>query len=249
MFTEGLDKNALRWVREVSFLSLFSVLCFYFVKFVFCNEMFCFSDLGFFFFSVNDNQKEVPFSRSGFRPRIDPISGIKSGNSRGFGLPPPAKFRSGHLPSNAMPLSSSLRGEIDDSGSNSGDDGSTGSEDEGGYLGRYSLDSSPSEIRVSNGTSTTAQRYGNGSLTQRRPRYASDYTYSEVSSSRETLVGRPRDSVVKKNGNVRQSGFTDDDEELSDSASCSEFSTTQVGDSVNGPLLSRMNVQCAAQKV
>ncbi|KAI9106858.1 hypothetical protein K1719_022386 [Acacia pycnantha] len=211
MFTEGLDKNALRWVRE----------------------------------------KEVPFSSSGLRSRIDPITGLKSGSSRGFGLPPPTKFRSGHL-SNAIPVST-----IPSEGSDSGND--TDSEDET-YSGRYSMDSSPSDLRgkVPNGTT---QRCGN--LTQRRPRYASDYTYSEVSSSRETLVGRPgvvRDPLRRSNGNVRESGFTED--ESSDSAASSEFSTTQV-DSVGGSLQrtkayvsegyassvpSRMYGQCATEK-
>ncbi|XP_054798658.1 LOW QUALITY PROTEIN: uncharacterized protein LOC129303394 [Prosopis cineraria] len=215
MFTQGLDKNALRWVRE----------------------------------------KEVPLSSSSLRSRIDPVTGLKNGSSRGFGLPPPAKFRSGHL-SNAIPVSTTP-GEINDSGSNSGND--TDSEDES-YSGRYSLDSSPSDLRdkVPNGTT---QRHGN--LTQRRPGYASDYTYSEVSSSRETLVGRPgvmRDPLGRVNGNVRESGLTDD--ESSDSAAGSEFSTTQVG-SVSGSLQrtktyvsegydssvpSRMHAECAAEK-
>lgn len=154
---------------------------------------------------------------------------MKSGSSRGFGLPPPAKFRSGHLPPNAIPLSS-IPIEMDDSGSNTGNDGNTDSEDDT-YGGRYSLDSSPSDLR-NRVPSGTAQRYGN--LTQRRPRYASDYSYSEVSSSMETLVARPefmRDSLVRENGNVRQSGITED--YSSDSAASSEFSTTQVGN-VNG---------------
>ncbi|KAG5052607.1 hypothetical protein HKD37_02G005259 [Glycine soja] len=217
MFTEGLDRNALRWVRE----------------------------------------KEVPFSNTALRSRNDPISGMKSGAGRGFGLPPPAKFRSGHLPANAIPVSTVMPGETGDSGSNSDNDDSIESEEEV-YGGRYSLDSSPQDRRVPpNGA---ARRYGN--LT--RPRYASDYTYSEVSSSRETLVGKPgtvRDPLMRGAANVRQSGFTEDDS--SDSAASSEFSTTQVGGSINGALPrgrtylsegyassvpSRMNVKSTAEK-
>ncbi|KAG4954837.1 hypothetical protein JHK87_040431 [Glycine soja] len=216
MFTEGLDRNALRWVRE----------------------------------------KEVPFSNTALRSRNDPISGMKSGAGRGFGLPPPSKFRSGHLPANAIPVSTVMLGETGDSGSNSDNDDSIESEEEV-YGGRYSLDSSPQDRRVPNGA---ARRYGN--LTG--PRYASDYTYSEVSSSRETLVGRPgtvRDPLMRGATNVRQSGFTEDDS--SDSAASSEFSTTQVGGSINGALPrgrtylsegyassvpSRMNVKSAAEK-
>ncbi|KAK7301122.1 hypothetical protein RJT34_11983 [Clitoria ternatea] len=208
MFTEGLDKNALRWVRE----------------------------------------KEVPISNTALRSRNDPMSGMKSGVGRGFGLPPPAKFRSGHLPASSIPISAG-----DASISNSDNDASIDSEEEA-YGGRYSLDSSPQDHRVTNGG---ARRFGN--LTQRVPRYASDYTYSEVSSSRETLVGRPGGTRVIPN--VRQSGFTEDDS--SDSAASSEFSTTQVGGSINGNLPrsrayvsegyassvpSRLNVQRAAEK-
>ena len=168
------------------------------------------------------DQKEVPISNSTVGSRIDPVRGIKSGSSRGFRLPPPAKFRSGHLPVNAT------SGEVDDSASNSDNDGSSDSEV---YGGRYSLDSSPQDNRIPNGG---AQRYGN--LTYRGPGYgsASDYTYSEVSSSRETVFGRPgvvRDPLVGRAGNVKQKGFTED--ESSDSAASSEFSTTHGG-SVNG---------------
>ncbi|GAU34404.1 hypothetical protein TSUD_217440 [Trifolium subterraneum] len=109
MFTEGLDPNALRWVKE----------------------------------------KEVPFSNPAMRSRNDLINGMKSGSGRGFGLPPPSKFRSGHLPANAV--------ETFDSGSNTDMDASVDSEEE-----------------------------------MPRPRYASDYAFSDVSSSRETLAGRQR---------------------------------------------------------
>lgn len=196
------------------------------------------------------------------RSRNDPIIGLKSGGgSRGFGLPPPAKFRSGHLPANAIPVSTVIPPETGDSGSNTDIDASVDSDEEV-YGGRYSLDSSPQDQRIPNGA---AGRYGN--LTQRRPRYGSDYSYSEVSSSRETLVGRPgvvRDPVMRGPASVRQSGFTEDDS--SDSAASSEFSTTQVGGSINGtlprsraymsegyassvPSRTRMNVQRAAEKV
>ncbi|XP_019455624.1 PREDICTED: uncharacterized protein LOC109356653 isoform X1 [Lupinus angustifolius] len=213
MFTQGLDKNALRWVKE----------------------------------------KEVPHSNTGFRSINDPINGLKNGSGRGFGLPPPSKFRSGHLPANAIPVSTVLPANTRDSVSNSD---SADSEEEV-YGGRYSLDSSPQDHRAPNGA---ARRYQN--LAQRGARYGSDYTYSEVSSSRETLVGRPgviRDPLMRT-ANVRQSGFTED--ESSDSAASSEFSTTQVG-SINGTVPrsrtyvsedydssvpSRMNVQSATEK-
>ncbi|CAJ2670669.1 unnamed protein product [Trifolium pratense] len=43
-----------------------------------------------------------------------------------------------------------------------------------------------------------------------------------------------RDPVMRSAANGRQNGFTED--ELSDSAASSEFSTTQVGNSINGSL-------------
>ncbi|KAK4274158.1 hypothetical protein QN277_017432 [Acacia crassicarpa] len=181
MFTEGLDKSSLRWVRE----------------------------------------KEIPFSDSSLRSRIDPVGGLKSGGTRGFGLPPPAKFRSGHFPANAIPSG------VDDSGTNSDNDAIDSEEEV--YGGRYSLDSSPQDHRVPSGA---GHRYRN--FAQRPSQCGSDYTFSEVSSSRETGVrraGAVRNSQMGGTRNVMQSNFTDD--ESSDSAASSEFSTTPVR-SVNG---------------
>ncbi|XP_054789232.1 uncharacterized protein LOC129294776 [Prosopis cineraria] len=183
MFTEGLDRSAIRWVRE----------------------------------------KEVPFSHSSLRSRIDPVGGTNSSGARGFGLPPPAKFRSGHLPANAIP------GGVDDSGTYS-DNGASDSEEEV-YGGRYSLDSSPQDHRVPNGA---GHRYRN--FTQGQSPCGSDNTFSEVSSSRETAVRRPgaaRNPQMRVTRNAMQGNFTED--ESSDSAASSEFSTSPTG-SVNGTL-------------
>lgn len=192
MFTEGLDKNAVRWVRE----------------------------------------KELSHSISNPIHRIDPVRGA----GRGFGLPPPSKFRSGHLPSRTIPVSRTIPGDNDDieSGSDNDNDLTTDSEEEV-YGGRYSLDSSPPDNRI---PSNAAHGYGKPS--QGQPRYASDSMYSDVSSSMET-VGRGYGNVAERllRGNGRYpvaqngNGFTED--ESSDSAASSEFSTTQVG-SINGGL-------------
>lgn len=220
MFTEGLDKNAVRWVRE----------------------------------------KDAAFSNSTLRSRVDPITGIRSGGGRGFGLPPTSKFRSGHLPSTAIPVSRTIPTDGAESGSNSENDMSTDSEEEV-YGGRYSLDSSPQDDRISNGNN--AHRYGNSA--QRRLHDATDYVYSDVSSSMETVVGRKghlAERLAKRNGRhpVGHYGYTED--ESSDSAASSEFSTTQVG-SINGTVPrttacvsdgyassvpSRVNVESAAKK-
>ncbi|KAL6180048.1 hypothetical protein ACLB2K_046717 [Fragaria x ananassa] len=191
MFTEGLDRSALRWVRE---------------------------------------KKEVPFSATAnLGPRIDPmITHIRSGSGgRGFGLPPASKFRSGHLPSNAIPVSRAIPADGDESGSASDNDRTTDSED-GVYGGRYSLDSSPQDERVPSAAS--AHRYGKPSNGQ--PHYSSDYMYSDVSSSMDTVVGRNKPVAERlARGSERypvgQNGYAED--ESSDSAASSEFSTSQAG--------------------
>ncbi|KAA0038672.1 uncharacterized protein E5676_scaffold455G005750 [Cucumis melo var. makuwa] len=195
MFTEGLDKSALRWVRE----------------------------------------KDGTFGTSNLRYRADPFTGVGAGTgARGFGLPPPSNFRSGHLPASAIPVSRPISGRVDDSASASENDMSTDSEEDV-YGVRYSLDSSPQHSRVPN---RSTYRYGNS--LQGRSNNGSDYFFSDVSSSRETLVGgghrQMADRMTSKNGRypTKQNGFTED--ESSDSGASSEFSTTQVGGSINGAL-------------
>ncbi|KAB1203895.1 hypothetical protein CJ030_MR8G020764 [Morella rubra] len=218
MFTEGLDKNAVRWARE-----------------------------------------DGPFTNSNLRRRIDPLSSIRSGGGRGFGLPPPSKFRSGHLPPNAIPVSRTLPGDVDESASNSDNDMNTDSEEDV-YGGRYSLDSSPQDERIPNGTTT--HRYGK--TAQRQPHYVSDCMYSDVSSSMETVVGRQGNvaqRLVRGNGRGPVRSYGNTEEESSDSAASSEFSTTQAG-SINGAVPrtrayvsegyassvpSRVNVESAAE--
>lgn len=182
---------------------------------------------------VVNQKKEVPFSAtSNLRPRIDPITHIRSGSGgRGFGLPPPSKFRSGHLPSNAIPVSRTIPGDGDESGSASDNDRTTDSED-GVYGGRYSLDSSPQDERIPSATS--AHRYGKPSNGQ--PHYSSDYMYSDVSSSMDTVVGRHKPVTERlargsEKYPVGGNGYAED--ESSDSAASSEFSTSQAGGSIN----------------
>ncbi|XP_044475499.1 uncharacterized protein LOC123203264 isoform X2 [Mangifera indica] len=179
MFTEGLDNNAVRWVRE----------------------------------------NQVPLSNSNLRP---PMTSLRNGH--GFGLPPPTKFRSGHLPATAIPVSRTLPRDAGDSVSASENDISTDSEDDV-YGGRYSLDSSPRDPRISR---------RNGNSVQRHARYTSDYGYSDVSSSRETIFGREKNLGARLvRGNGRTVYTEEDEEEESDSVASTEFSTTQLG-SVSG---------------
>ncbi|XP_024977361.1 uncharacterized protein LOC112514945 [Cynara cardunculus var. scolymus] len=198
MFTEGLDTNAVRWVKEGS----------------------------------NNLKKDVPYFASNQRPRIDPIS--SRNGSRGFGLPPPSKFSSGHLPG-VVPISQVLPGEATNSGSEN--DMSTDSDGEV-YGGRYSLDSSsPQDDRV-----PPSNRYYDP--VQRRPQY---HVYSsDVSSSIEITGGRGRGNVVDRlmmrgtnKNHVRSNVYTED--ESDDSRASSEFSTTQKM-RVNGDIPSRKEV-------
>ncbi|KAK8309012.1 hypothetical protein V6Z12_D02G100900 [Gossypium hirsutum] len=198
---------------------------------------------------------------------IDQITNIRAGG-RNFGLPPPGIFRSGHLLETAIPVTSTtLTGDVDDDSSPASENDVTSDSDEDTVYGvRHSLDSSPEDQKITNG-SGTAHRYGNQA--QRQPLYAtsSDYIYSDVSSSLGTLMGGRRgnlgDRLVKGNGRfpVGRDGFTEEDKS-SDSASSSEFSIAQVG-RINGRISrskacvsegyassvpSRINVESAADK-
>ncbi|KAL8143887.1 hypothetical protein V2J09_016919 [Rumex salicifolius] len=178
MFTEGLDKSALRWVREGS-----------------------------------ANNKEVPISALDQRSRIDPVLNSRSG-SRSFGLPPPSKFRSGHLP----PVSG-VAIPVDYTGSASDNDVSSEESESDVYGGRYSLDSSPSKDH--------APPHGlthNGRHLPRQTNYTSEHkNYSDVNSSVEFSAktsGRgPRRYSAAENG------YTEED---SDSAASSDFSHSKV---------------------
>ncbi|CAL5348876.1 hypothetical protein CsSME_00035553 [Camellia sinensis var. sinensis] len=209
--------------------------------------------------SVNQKE-EVPYSVSNLRRRIDPLSNAQSGGDQGFGLPSPSKFRSGHL-SGVIPVSRALPTDVDDIGSASDNDLTTDSEQT--YGGRYSLDSSSPQDDGDN-TNAASKRYYNSA--QRQTRYASDSVYSgDVSSSRET-IGRGNGNVagrLMRGANrypVGRNGYSEDD--ISDSAASSEFSSTQVGgDTVGGTrareyvsegyasnVPSRTNVESAAEK-
>lgn len=179
----------------------------------------------------SNHRAEAPFSATGQRPKMDPLSSIRNGGGRGVGLPPPS-FRSSHL-SGVIPISRVIPGDVDDSRSASDNDMTTDSDEEI-YGGRYSLDSSPQDDRVP--SSTTAPKYQDP-VSRRVPLYASDAMYSDdLTSSRETLGRGQRHVADRLKGganrySVGNSVYTED--ESSDSAASSEFSTTRVG-SKNG---------------
>ncbi|KAJ0694111.1 hypothetical protein HanPI659440_Chr15g0605101 [Helianthus annuus] len=178
MFTEGLDTNAVKWVKQGS-------------------------------------GNEATHSMTNQRARPDPVS--SRNGSRGVGLPPPSKFKSG-----VVPLSQVL--PRDDTNSTS-EDMSTDSDTEV-YGGRYSLDSSsPQDDRV---PSVSNNRYHDP--VQRRPQY---HVYSsDVSSSVEMTRNRNVGDRLRgaNRYDVRSSVYTED--ESDDSVESSEYSTTQVGASI-----------------
>lgn len=179
-----------------------------------------------------DSKKEEPFSVLNHRTRIDPI--LKKSSSQGFGLPPPGKFRSGHLP-----LSRVIPG--DDSASVSGNDISSESEEDDVYGGRYSLDSSPQDDRAPPSIASN-YRYSNPrSLPPTRMSYGSDYLSSDVYSSVE-FTGKKGERLSKGNGRypVRQNGYAEDESE--DSAGSSEFSSSQVGSNIHTASRSQAHV-------
>ncbi|CAH8275482.1 unnamed protein product [Arabidopsis lyrata] len=121
-------------------------------------------------------------------------------------LPAP-KVRDGRVsPPAPIPVTRTLVADTD--ATSDDDDMSTNSED-------VSLDSSPENSRVS---SAVGRSYG---------RNSSYYTYSEVSSSRETLVG------AREQTGPRFDGDTEEDEST-DSASSSQFSPPPAAGRING---------------
>ncbi|XP_071728759.1 uncharacterized protein [Rutidosis leptorrhynchoides] len=186
MFTEGLDTNSVRWVKEGS---------------------------------GNDINELSQFT-SNQQTRINRMT--SKDRTRSVGLPPPSKFKSG-----VVPLSQVLPRDYANSTS---DDMSTDSDTEV-YGGRYSLDSSsPQDYRA---PSVSNNRYNDP--VQRRPQYQS-YS-SDISSSIEATrakeKGNVADRLMMRGANryhVRSSAYTED--ESDDSLESSEYSTTQVGASI-----------------
>lgn len=177
--------------------------------------------------SVN-GKKEEPFSVLNHRAtRIDPI--LNKSSSRGFGLPPPGKFRSGHLPPSAIPVSRVIPG--DDSASVSGNDITSESEEDDVYGGRYSLDSSPQDDRAPPSIASSYRYSNTRSLPPTRMSYGSDYLSSDVYSSVE--VNRKKgERLVHENGRypVGKNDYGEDESE--DSAGSSEYSSSQVDSNI-----------------
>ncbi|CAN0873389.1 hypothetical protein LINGRAHAP2_LOCUS10360 [Linum grandiflorum] len=168
-------------------------------------------------------------SHSVLRPLNDSISSRT--NSTRF--PSHSKFRSGHLPTTAIPVSSRSLSDTTDS------------DPDEIYGGPDSIDSLPQDHKLPNSNS----RYPNySSATRGELRYSTDYTYSDVSSSMDTVVGRngnvpsmlPRGTGLKAifagRGRAGDDGDDDDRDDDSNSATSSEFSTAHAASIHSGPL-------------
>ncbi|XP_052141879.1 uncharacterized protein LOC127761609 [Oryza glaberrima] len=172
MFTEGLDRDALKWVREGHGGAVHS------------------------------------------HDRIDALRAVR-GAGGGLGMPPPEKFRSGHLPRAAAPP---LR--TDDGSVASGSDMEESSDTEVEVCsGRYSVDSSPRREDILRRTAVPQYRYA--TVPGMPSYYSSDY--SDLSSSRDTALPRTKQQQVRRP--QAQVGRYVEEEEYSDSAGSSEFSS------------------------
>ncbi|XP_028548412.1 uncharacterized protein LOC114578952 [Dendrobium catenatum] len=132
----------------------------------------------------------------------------------GLGIPPPEKFKSGHLPSGSIPVSYGLPLDED---SDFDSDMDESSDTEEIYAGRHSAESSSSfphddisRRRLYNGVSNGHYRYTN-SVPQQH--YLSSDGYSGYSSSRDTAQQRPLQSRKTVNANEH----AEEEEEWSDS--------------------------------
>lgn len=155
---------------------------------------------------------------------MDPLSNLRD-SGRGLGIPPPVKFRSGHLPPGSISLSHAIpTGEDSQSGSDMDETSDTEAEI---YEIRHSFDSSPvdevSGRRVPNGTFRPAA-FGNrhAGLGSTQNYYSSD-GYSDVSSSVDTTRKQPHQ--MRKMTQSEYMIEVDEEDGLSDSGRSLEFSS------------------------
>ncbi|CAL5054437.1 unnamed protein product [Urochloa decumbens] len=189
MFTEGLDRDALKWVRQ--------------------------------------GQGAATLHS---HDRMDALRAVRGAAGRGgLGMPPPEKFRSGHMPRGAtVPLRSSLRSDDGSAASGSDMDESSDNDEIEVCSGRYSVDSSPRGNDVTRRTAVPLYRYA--TMPGQQHYYSTDDGYSDLSSSRDTALPRANAQPLRRpQARGRVVGYVD--EECSDSAGSSEFSSQVEGQS------------------
>uniref|UniRef100_A0ACD5Z5S1 Uncharacterized protein n=1 Tax=Avena sativa TaxID=4498 RepID=A0ACD5Z5S1_AVESA len=180
MFTEGLDRDALKWVRE-----------------------------GHGAGALHSHD------------RMDALRAVRGAGAGagGLGMPPPEKFRSGHLPRASVPASV-LRTSA--SSASDMDESSDVEEELEVCSGRYSVDSSP-RLRDEHPRRTAVPLYRYANVPAQQSYYSSD-GYSDLSSSRDTALPRAKPRPQQ----ARAAAYVEE-EEYSDSAGSSEFSSQPVG--------------------
>lgn len=158
--------------------------------------------------------------------RMDALRAVRGGAGRAdLGMPPPEKFRSGHIPRAAVPLSrGSLRSDDGSAASGSDMDESSDTEEIEVCSGRYSVDSSPRRDDISRRTAVPLYRYA--TVPGQQHYYSTDDGYSDLSSSRDAALPRPKTQQTRR-PQARVPGYVE--EEYSDSAGSSEFSSQVEG--------------------
>ncbi|KAG6472656.1 hypothetical protein ZIOFF_070131 [Zingiber officinale] len=163
-------------------------------------------------------------SATSVHPRMDQFGNFRDGG-RGLGIPPPEKFRSGHLPLGSIPMSHAIPTRVD---SQSGSDMDETSDAEAEIYGmRHSVDSSPvdevSGRRVPIGTFRPSAFSNRSTGLGSTQNYYSSDGYSDISSSVDTTRKQPQQTRKL----VQSEYMKEEDEEdgLSDSGRSSEFSS------------------------
>jgi len=161
--------------------------------------------------------------------RMDALRAVRGPAGRGgLGMPPPEKFRSGHMTrGTAVPLTrSSLRSDDGSAASGSDMDESSDNEEIEVCSGRYSVDSSPRRDDVTRRTAVPLYRYA--TMPGQQHYYSTDDGYSDLSSSRDTALPRAKAQPLRR-PHASVVGYVN--EEYSDSAGSSEFSSQVEGQS------------------
>jgi hypothetical protein len=156
--------------------------------------------------------------------RMDALRAARVAGAGGLGMPPPEKFRSGHLPRSSVPLRPTSASSASDM-----DESSDADEDvevlSGGAGGRYSVDSSPRlDDHLPRRAAVPLYRYANNVPGHQSSYYSSD-GYSDLSSSRDTALPRGAKPRPAQQQQARAAAAYVEEEEYSDSAGSSEFSS------------------------
>lgn len=154
---------------------------------------------------------------------------MRSGGGRGLGVPPPERFRSGHLPIGAIPISRTIPTE-DYSESGSDMDVSSDTEVEEIRGGKYFVGSSPSN-------DVSGSRVSDGAFIGNR--YAGRNYYS---SNRNSAFSSLRQETVRDNGYMEE----EEEIELSDSGGSLEFAS-QAGKDNGGGSYFRFREEVSSQ--